>query len=73
MSMINPAMEARKERLNLIKKMLDEIVPISFQKALGVVMANTGASEKIAREYLRTVMSFYGFKIDNDTNTIVKA
>jgi hypothetical protein len=63
--MINPAMESRKQRLENIKIMLDKLTPVPYYKALAVIMVNTGAKKETAKDYLRTVMEFHDFKLED--------
>lgn len=63
--MINPAMEERKARLEKVSKMLNDMLPINFKKALSIIQVNTGASYETARDYLNTVITFNELKIEN--------
>jgi len=58
MSMINPAMIAKKERLELIKNTLEELMPVQYRKAVAIICMNTGLSERTAKEHVMVVVNF---------------
>ncbi len=59
--MINPALDERKYRIERVKKMLENLVPIEYSKAMSVIMINTGVREATAREYIRVILGFGDF------------
>jgi len=63
--MKNPQLEARKARLQQTAKILSNLVPCDYRKALTVVCMNLGVREQLAREYIRLAAEWLELEIRN--------
>jgi len=61
----NPFMKLKKERVNMIVKMVNASLPIEHNKMIAIVEANTGLSMKKAREYIGIPVRTGDFKIED--------
>ena len=57
--------QARKDRLRATEKILKTSLPISYIKAVSLISINIGIGDKTAREYIRTLVNFNGWIIED--------
>jgi len=63
--MRNPQLEARRARLQQTAKILKNLVPCDYRKALVTVCMQLGVREQLAREYIRLAAEWLELEIRN--------